>query len=146
MKSIQINSRKEALNFVFQNSPCISIRFDRRRKEVKQVLSFVSFEEIKEIEAKKMKRYANKGELVFSPIKKLQGVIKLFARKDDYKKVLMSNNRSIYWCSPVYGLSDYNKSLFGKLTENNIRKADLINCLINSWADHLPNYAKKLKV
>lgn len=47
MKTMQINSRKEALNFVFQNSPCISIRFDKRRKEVKQILSFVSFEKNK---------------------------------------------------------------------------------------------------
>lgn len=146
MKTIQINNRKEALNFVFQNSPCISVRFDKRRKEVKQILSFVSFEEIKEIEAKKMKRYINKEEHAYRPIKKLQWTIKTFARKDSYKKILMANNRVIYWCSPAYGLSDYNKSFFGKLTESNIRKADLINSLINSWADHLPNYAKNLKV
>jgi hypothetical protein len=146
MKSIQINSRKEALNFVFQNSPCISIRFDRRRKEVKQVLYFVSFEETKEIEAKKMKRYGNKEPYLDMPIKKLIWTIKSFARKDNYRKVLIQGNNGFYWCNPVYGLRDYNRSFAGKLTDKNARKVSLINSLIDKWVDCLPTYAENLKV
>lgn len=48
-----------------------------------------------------------------------------------YKKVLIEGNKHIYWASPVYGLSDYNKSIWRENTPENRRKMQIINAYLN---------------
>lgn len=57
-----------------------------------------------------------------------------FAKQQDlnsnYCKVLVKGNKNWYWCSPVYGHSDYNKSIAFPINEKNNRLAFLLNNLI----------------
>jgi hypothetical protein len=124
-------SKKEALNYVFKNSPVISIRFDKRKTIVKQVLSLYTIGDLLEIEAKKMSRI-NTCNKYYAPILRYRDLIdNQKSAPSNYKKVLISSNTAIYIASQTYGLKDYNKSVFFENTENNRIKAILINRLIN---------------
>lgn len=47
-----------------------------------------------------------------------------------YCKVLIKGNANVYWASPVYGHSDYNKSIAFPITEHSDKLIRLINNLI----------------
>lgn len=49
----------------------------------------------------------------------------------NYKKILIEGNTHIWWASPVYGHSDYNKSIFAPNTPKNRRKMEIINAFLN---------------
>lgn len=57
-----------------------------------------------------------------------------FAKEQNYNspycKVLIRGNNNFYWASPVYGHSDYNKSVAFPINEKNERLAYLINSMI----------------
>ena len=123
-------TRREALNYVFKNSPVISIRFDRRKTIVKQVLSLYTIGELLEIEAKKRSRI-NTDNKPYAPIVRYRDLIN--AQKNapsNYKKVLISGITTIYLANHLYGFNDYNMSVFFENTPSNIKKAELINQLI----------------
>ena len=123
-------SKKEALNYVFKNSPVISIRFDKRKSIVRQVLSLYSIGELLEIEAKKMSRI-NTCNKYYAPIMRYRTLIDNQKNApSNYKKVLISGNTSIYLASQTYGLKDYNRSVFAENNPANLKKAELINQLI----------------
>lgn len=44
-----------------------------------------------------------------------------------YLKILIVGDKHIYWASPAYGHSDYNKSVWRENTPENRRKAEIIN-------------------
>ena len=48
-----------------------------------------------------------------------------------YKKILFVGNKHIYWCSPIYGHKDYNKSVWRENTPQNRAKAEIINRFLN---------------
>jgi hypothetical protein len=50
---------------------------------------------------------------------------------DSYSKVLILGNKNIYWASPVYQHSDYNKSVAFPNTPKFRKIADLINKYLN---------------
>ena len=54
------------------------------------------------------------------------------ANKDSgsYMKVLVVGNKHIYWASPVYQHSDYNKSVWRENAAENRRKAEIINAYL----------------
>lgn len=56
----------------------------------------------------------------YAKYQKLQGF-------SQYAKILFIGNDNIYWCSPSYGHSDYNKSRAFKNTDKNRKLAKLIN-------------------
>ena len=129
MKTTEL-TRKEALNYVFANSPVISIKFDKRKTIVKQVLSLYTIDELLEIEAKKRSRI-NTCNKSYEPIMRCRGLINNQRKApDSYKKVLISSSNAIYLASPIYGLKDYNRSVFFENTPSNLKKAELINQLI----------------
>lgn len=129
MKTTELNKR-EALNYVFANSPVISIRFDKRKAIVKQVLNLYTIDELLEIETKKRSRI-NTCNKSYAPILRYRELINNQRRApSNYKKVLISSINTIYLASPIYGLKDYNKSVFFENNPVNFKKAELINQLI----------------
>jgi hypothetical protein len=123
-------SKKEALNYVFKNSPVISIRFDKRKSIVRQVLSLYTIGDLLEIEAKKMSRI-NTCNKYYAPIIRYRELIDNQRKApSNYKKVLISGITTIYLASAAYGLWDYNKSVFFENNKVNLKKAKLINKLI----------------
>jgi hypothetical protein len=48
----------------------------------------------------------------------------------NYGKILIEGNNNIYWASPSYGHSDYNKSVAFKNTDRNRKAMDLINSML----------------
>ena len=120
----------DALNYVFKGSPVISIRFDKRKSIVRQILSMYTVEELNEIERKKMNRINNCVKS-YAPIIRYRELIENQRKApSNYKKVLISGNTSIYLASPIYGLLDYNRSLFFENNPANLKKTELINQLI----------------
>lgn len=123
-------TRKEALNYVFKNSPVISVKFDKRKTIVKQVLNLYTIGDLLEIEAKKMSRI-NPRNKYYAPIMRYRDLIDNQRKApSNYKKVLISSNTAIYLASAIYGLKDYNRSLFFENNPTNLKKAELINQLI----------------
>lgn len=49
-----------------------------------------------------------------------------------YKKILFEGNNHIWWCSPIYGHKDYNKSIWRQNTPENRAKMQIINNYLNS--------------
>lgn len=49
----------------------------------------------------------------------------------NYSKILIEGNSNIYWASPVYGHSDYNKSIAISKNENTLKLMQLVNCFLN---------------
>ena len=49
-----------------------------------------------------------------------------------YFKILIEGNRNIYWASPIYEHSDYNKSIAFENTPENRAKMDIINNFLNN--------------
>lgn len=47
--------------------------------------------------------------------------------KSNYSKVLITGNTNIYWASPIYGHSDYNKSIAMPLNDKNLKAMKVIN-------------------
>ena len=47
--------------------------------------------------------------------------------RDNYSKKLFIGNKNIYWCSPDYAHSDYNKGIAFENTEKNRKVAEIIN-------------------
>ena len=47
-----------------------------------------------------------------------------------YKKILVEGGKHIWWASPVYLHSDYNKSIFGDNNEENRRRMEIINAYL----------------
>ena len=130
MKTINL-SKRDALNYVFKNAPVISIRFDKRKPIVRQILSMYTYQELKEIEQKKMNRM-NKSIYNYAPIKKYRYIISLQKNApENYRKEIVVGIDSIHLASPIYRNRDYNKSVIFANTENNRIKANLINKLIN---------------
>ena len=123
-------TRKEALNYVFKNSPVISIRFDKRKSIVRQILGMYTVEELNEIERKKMSRI-NTCNKYYAPIMRYRELIENQRKvPSNYKKVLISSINTIYLASPIYGFNDYNMSVFAENNPANLKKAELINQLI----------------
>lgn len=123
-------TKKEALNYVFGNSPVISVRFDRRKAIVRQVLSLYTIGDLLVIEAKKRARI-NTCNKPYAPIMRYRELIENQRKAPyNYKKVLISSATNIYLASPIYGLNDYNKSVFFENNKVNKKKAYLINKLI----------------
>lgn len=48
----------------------------------------------------------------------------------NYKKILVIGGNRIYWASPVYGLNDYNRAVFGVDNEENRRRMGIINAFL----------------
>ena len=48
-----------------------------------------------------------------------------------YFKVMMEGSTGIYYCSPVHGLSDYNKSLLFDKTPQTIKLMNIFNAIIS---------------
>ena len=123
-------TRREALNYVFANSPVISVNFDKRKTIVKKVLNLYTIDELLEIEAKKMNRI-NTCNKSYAPIMRYRELIDNQKKApDSYKKVLISSSNAIYLASHTYGFNDYNRSVFFENTPSNLKKAELINQLI----------------
>ena len=130
MRTEQI-TKKEALNIVFNESPIICVRFDRRKKQIKHVLEVFSIEELKTIEQKKIERYNRNRIETYQPIMSLKHDINLFKRNDNYRKGLIDGNTRIYWAHPEYKHQDYNKSVFVLNTPTNRKRMQLINAILN---------------
>lgn len=71
----------------------------------------------------------NEGRNTLSPALRAFNFAKLQKKegKSNYLKVLIGGNSSIYWASPEYGHSDYNKSIAMPNTEKNRAIARVIN-------------------
>lgn len=69
------------------------------------------------------------------PIKKAIDFMKSQIKEDvistSYGKILVEGNNNIYWASPSYGHSDYNKSIAFENTPKNRRVMNLINNLLS---------------
>lgn len=48
-----------------------------------------------------------------------------------YKKILFEGGSHIWWCSPIYGHKDYNKSIWRANTPENRAKMRIINNYLN---------------
>lgn len=64
-------------------------------------------------------------------IKEAYDVIKMFGGNSNYSKRLIQGNKNIYLASPIYGHSDYNKSIFCENTPKNWEKCVLINKIMD---------------
>lgn len=129
MKTTELTKRK-ALAYVFNNSPVISVKFDKRKAIVRQVLSLYTIDKLLEIEAKKRSRI-NTCNKSYAPIMRYRELINNQRNAPyNYKKVLISSNTTIYLVNHTYGFNDYNKSFFAENTPSNLKKAELINQLI----------------
>ena len=123
-------TRREALNYVFKNSPVISVRFDKRKTIVRQVLSLYTIGELLEIESKKMSRINNYVDS-YAPIMRYRNLINAQRNAPlNYKKILISSITTIYLASHLYGFNDYNYSVFAENNPSNLKKSELINQLI----------------
>ena len=123
-------TRREALNYVFKSSPVISVRFDKRKTIVRQVLSLYTIGELLEIESKKMSRINNYVDF-YAPIMRYRNLINAQRNAPlNYKKILISSIATIYLASHLYGFNDYNYSVFAENNPSNLKKAELINQLI----------------
>jgi len=127
-------TKKEALSIVFKsNSPVICLKFDRRKKIVKEVLDLFTISELKEIETKRLKRYRIHHDASghYMSITDIKHDLTLYRRSDNYRKILIEGNKHIYWAHPVYLHKDYNKSIFAENTPANRKRMRLINSLLS---------------
>lgn len=64
-----------------------------------------------------------------SPIQKSVESARYYKKRkfDSYSKKLIEGNKNIYWASPVYGHSDYNKSIAFANNEKNRKAMVIIN-------------------
>lgn len=103
------------------------LKFDGRKKEFKGV-DRVAFEAAKE---KSIYRMAHKY------VPELDGRTESLKAVDfcklgrgtKYEKTLLPGGKYIWFASPLFGMNDYNKSVFAENTARNRRKAELINAL-----------------
>lgn len=97
----------------------------------KRIFRGISCEEYRTISDKHTERISKNYIPQYAPIKELQQDIEFYRRAGRYTKRLIIGHTHIYWASPAYGHSDYNKSIFGDNTAKNRRKAELINKLLD---------------
>lgn len=141
MEKKQINSKKEAFNFFYPNDRLWSIKIDRRKKGMKAALSFISKNELDEINEKKYHRYCYREfHYSYQPFKDLMKNVEEERRSSrNYQKVLIEGGSHIWWASPDYCHEDYNKSSWRKKTPRNMKEAVLINRLILGGKEILAN-------
>ena len=53
------------------------------------------------------------------------------SKNTPYFKVLIEGNKNIYYASPIYGHSDYNKSVAFPKNEKTLKLMDLFNSIVN---------------
>jgi hypothetical protein len=77
--------------------------------------------------------YNYNNEFINLPIKKLVESARYYKSKEKntYSKVLIEGNTNIYWASPVYQHSDYNKSIAIAKSEVSLKIMDLVNSYIS---------------
>lgn len=97
----------------------------------KRVFRGVTSEEYRAMSDKHCNRISMNYTQMYAPIKELQQDIEFYRKAGRYTKRLIIGNTHIYWASPAYGHSDYNKSIFGDNTAKIRRKAELINKLLD---------------
>lgn len=127
----QITSKKQAIDFFFAESRYFFGKIDRRKTIVKQALSFVSVEELRDIQEKRIGRYRPTPK-PYEPIVELRGLIEWQKNciGTPYLKILIEGNKHIYWASPTYGHADYNRTIWADNTPANRKRMQLINKML----------------
>lgn len=93
----------------------------------------VPVEIVKTIVAKKLERNYLKNtsskRTVYETFKQLLSVSKS-SKGTSYFKTLIEGNKNIYYASPVYGHSDYNKSIAFRKNEETLKLMEIFNKLV----------------
>lgn len=112
---------------LFKISNWYLLKYDGR----KTIFKGITRKEYREMSDKHCNRISKNYIPQYAPIKELQQDIEFYRKAGRYTKRLIIGHTHIYWASPAYGHSDYNKSIFGDNTPRNRRKAELINSMLN---------------
>jgi len=141
MKSFKTLATKKSIELAVRNNDVTALfaMFKGNRSKV--------FEAVSGIMIKKLSKraydlaYSRQHKFTYRPEKQIHSKqirAILFAKeqvksgsiKTNYAKTLIKGNLNIYWAHPVYGHSDYNKSLAFENTESNRILASKINSFL----------------
>lgn len=107
-----------------------STRFHGNTKKIGHLL----VSDLKAIVAKKVSRELSKiDNSKKSNVQKVRELIKfsLECKNTNYFKIMIEGSSGIYYASPVYGHSDYNKSRLFDKNEETLKLMNLFNSIVN---------------
>lgn len=121
---------------IFKKKDWCYTKFDGRKKIFRGMTKA-------EFAAAKDKYFAHKCARYVSLTGKCYAIEKVESLKryvgTPYEKVIIEGNKHLYIASPIYGHSDYNKTIFADNTPRNRRKAALVNKLLEKLRNRCVN-------
>ena len=119
-------TEKNMWEIFFKNNNFYKSKLDKRKKEIKFLLTKYTEKELwKILEKKQMRSHnkwvqerKNKEQINWKELKEIVEIMKK-SRNTNYLKIFIQGNNHIYLASPIYQQKDYNKSTFCLNTEHN---------------------------
>ena len=117
-------TEKNMWELFFKNNNFYKSKLDKRKKEIKFLLTKYTEKELwKILEKEHIRSRSSWYNKDYEQIKweKLKVIVRLMkkSRNTDYLKIFIQGNNHIYLASPIYEHKDYNKSTFCLNTEHN---------------------------
>ena len=124
----------------FKNNNFYKSKLDKRKKEIKFLLTKYTEKELWKILEKKQMRSLNKRvqerknkeQINWKELKEIVRVMKR-SRNTNYLKIFVQGNNHIYLASPFYQHNDYNKSTFCLNTDHNWDICKKANNIISGY-------------
>lgn len=119
-------TEKNMWELFFKNNNFYKSKLDKRKKEIKFLLTKYTEKELWKILEKKYIRSNNKWlqerknneQINWKELKEIVKIMKK-SRNTNYLKIFIQGNNHIYLTSPIYQHKDYNKSTFCLNTDHN---------------------------
>ena len=117
-------TEKKMWELFFKNNNFYKSKLDKRKKEIKFLLTKYTEKELwKILEKEHIRSRSSWYNKDYEQInwEKLKVIVRLMkkSRNTDYLKIFIQGNNHIYLASPIYEHKDYNKSTFCLNTEHN---------------------------
>lgn len=117
-------TEKNMWEIFFKNNNFYKSKLDKRKREIKFLLTKYTETELWKILEKKYIRshnkwaQENKEQINWKELKEIVKIMKR-SRNTNYLKIFIQGNNNIYLASPIYEHRDYNKSIFCINTDHN---------------------------
>ena len=115
-------TEKNMWELFFKNNNFYKSKLDKRKKEIKFLLTKYTEKELWEILEKKYiwsrANYKDYKQINWEELKEIVRIMKK-SRNTNYLKIFIQGNNHIYLASPIYEHRDYNKSIFCINTPHN---------------------------
>lgn len=136
-------TEKNMWEIFFKNNNFYKSKLDKRKREIKFLLTKYTEKELWKILEKKYMRshstWQNKDyeQINWKELKEIVRVMKK-SRNTNYLKIFIQGNNHIYLASPIYEHKDYNKSVFCINTDHNWEICKKANELIFKKIIYIP--------